>query len=40
MLNSGEIPNLFAADEFESIIAAVRPSAKEHGIAEGDRLVI
>lgn len=39
MLNSGEVPNLFPADEYERIIAAVRPSAKEHGIAEGDRLV-
>ena len=38
MLNSGEVPNLFAADEYEQIISAVRPSAKEQGIAEGDRL--
>ncbi len=37
MLNSGEVPNLFAADEFEKIIAATRSSAKEHGISEGDR---
>lgn len=37
MLNSGEVPNLFAADEYEAIIANMRPKAKEHGIAEGDR---
>ncbi len=37
MLNSGEVPNLFAADEYERIITAVRPSAKEQGIPEGDR---
>ncbi|CAI8029533.1 Dynein heavy chain 6, axonemal [Geodia barretti] len=37
MLNSGEVPNLFPADEYEQIIAQVRPKAKEHGIAEGDR---
>jgi len=37
MLNSGEVPNLFPADEYEQIIAAVRPKAKDHGIAEGDR---
>jgi len=39
MLNSGEVPNLFPADEYEQIIAAVRPKAKDHGIAEGDRCV-
>ena len=37
MLNSGEVPNLFPAEEYEKIIAAVRPKAKEHGISEGDR---
>ena len=37
MLNSGEVPNLFAADEYERIITATRPSATEHGISEGDR---
>ena len=37
MLNSGEVPNLFPADEYEKIIAAVRPKAKEFGISEGDR---
>lgn len=37
MLNSGEVPNLFAADEYEAIIAQTRPSAKEQGISEGDR---
>ena len=37
MLNSGEVPNLFPADEYEQIIAQVRPKAKEHGISEGDR---
>lgn len=37
MLNSGEVPNLFAADEFEHIIAFTRPYAKEKGISEGDR---
>lgn len=37
MLNSGEVPNLFAADEYELIISKTRPSAKERGINEGDR---
>ena len=37
MLNSGEVPNLFPAEEYESIIAAMRPKAKEHGVSEGDR---
>ena len=37
MLNSGEVPNLFAADEYEGIIAKTRPSAMERGISEGDR---
>ena len=39
MLNSGEVPNLFPPDEYEQIIAAVRPKAMDHGIAEGDRWV-
>jgi dynein heavy chain len=37
MLNSGEVPNLFAADEYEQIIQATRPKAKELGISEQDR---
>ena len=40
MLNSGEVPNLFPSDEYEQIISAVRPKAKDHGIAESDRYVI
>lgn len=39
MLNSGEVPNLFPSDEYEKIIAAMRPKAKECGIPEGDRCV-
>lgn len=37
MLNSGEVPNLFAADEYEQIISKMRPNAKDRGISEGDR---
>lgn len=37
MLNSGEVPNLFAADEYEQIIQVTRPKAKEVGISEQDR---
>lgn len=37
MLNSGEVPSLFAADEYEQIILKIRPIAKEYGISEGDR---
>ncbi|XP_065911794.1 dynein axonemal heavy chain 6-like [Dysidea avara] len=37
MLNSGEVPNLFEADEYEKIIAATRPLAKDHGVSEQDR---
>ena len=40
MLNSGEVPNLFAPDEYEHIIVSTRPSAKEQGINEGDRCVL
>lgn len=32
-----QVPNLFAADEYEQVIAQVRPLAKEQGIPEGDR---
>lgn len=37
ILNSGEVPNLFEADEYEQILSAVRPEAKDVGIAEQDR---
>ena len=37
MLNSGEVPNLFPADEYEKIIQTIRPKAKEAGISEQDR---
>ncbi|GJQ70897.1 hypothetical protein Trydic_g814 [Trypoxylus dichotomus] len=37
MLNSGEVPNLFEADELEKVIIACRPAAKENGIAETNR---
>ncbi len=37
MLNSGEVPNLFEKDEFEQILAAMRPKAKEAGISEENR---
>jgi len=37
ILNSGEVPNLFEADEFERNIIACRPAAKDAGIPEGNR---
>lgn len=37
MLNSGEVPNLFEKDELEQVLAAMRPRAKEAGIAEDNR---
>ena len=37
ILNSGEVPNLFEKDDLEQVLAAVRPMAKEAGIAEGNR---
>uniref|UniRef100_A0A1I8GGQ9 DHC_N2 domain-containing protein n=1 Tax=Macrostomum lignano TaxID=282301 RepID=A0A1I8GGQ9_9PLAT len=37
ILNSGEVPNLFEADEKERLIIGCRPAAKEVGIAEGNR---
>lgn len=37
MLNSGEVPNLFPADEYEQIIQVTRPKAKEAGVSEQDR---
>ncbi|XP_043475594.1 dynein axonemal heavy chain 6 isoform X1 [Leptopilina heterotoma] len=36
-LNSGEVPNLFEADELEKAIIATRLAAKEAGIHESDR---
>lgn len=33
----GEVPNLFESDEYEKVIQAVRPFAKEAGISEGNR---
>ncbi|KAL7297685.1 hypothetical protein TKK_0009351 [Trichogramma kaykai] len=36
-LNSGEVPNLFEADELERAIIATRPAAKEAGIDESNR---
>ena len=37
ILNSGEVPNLFDAEELERVIIGCRPAAKEVGIAEGNR---
>ncbi|KAF5287317.1 hypothetical protein FQR65_LT02190 [Abscondita terminalis] len=37
ILNSGEVPNLFEADELEKVIIGCRPAAKDYGIAEGNR---
>jgi len=37
ILNSGEVPNLFEADEFERNIIACRPAAKDAGLPEGNR---
>ena len=37
ILNSGEVPNLFEADEYERVIIGCRPAAKEAGIPEGSR---
>ncbi|XP_023289677.1 dynein heavy chain 6, axonemal [Orussus abietinus] len=36
-LNSGEVPNLFEADELEKAIIATRPAAKAIGITEDNR---
>ncbi|XP_065162410.1 dynein axonemal heavy chain 6 isoform X2 [Atheta coriaria] len=37
LLNSGEVPNLFEADELEKVIITCRPAAKQAGIAESNR---
>ncbi|XP_071446254.1 dynein axonemal heavy chain 6 [Hetaerina americana] len=37
ILNSGEVPNLFEADEYEMVVQGVRSAAKKVGIAEGNR---
>ncbi|CAH1180440.1 unnamed protein product [Phaedon cochleariae] len=37
LLNSGEVPNLYEADEYEKVIIGCRPAAKEAGIDEGNR---
>ncbi|XP_057658316.1 dynein axonemal heavy chain 6 isoform X1 [Diorhabda carinulata] len=37
LLNSGEVPNLYEADEYEKVIIGVRPAAKEAGIDEANR---
>ncbi|XP_012153033.2 dynein heavy chain at 16F [Megachile rotundata] len=36
-LNTGEVPNLYEADELEKVIIATRPAAKEAGIPEANR---
>ncbi|KAI4494191.1 hypothetical protein M0802_009060 [Mischocyttarus mexicanus] len=36
-LNTGEVPNLYEADELEKVIIATRPTAKQNGIDESDR---
>nr|XP_050848639.1 dynein axonemal heavy chain 6 [Vespula vulgaris] len=36
-LNTGEVPNLYEADELEKVIIATRPAAKDFGIDETDR---
>nr|XP_031828293.1 dynein heavy chain 6, axonemal [Nomia melanderi] len=36
-LNTGEVPNLYEADELEKAIIATRPAAKEAGISESNR---
>nr|XP_033183004.1 dynein heavy chain 6, axonemal [Bombus vancouverensis nearcticus] len=36
-LNTGEVPNLYEADELEKVIIATRPAAKQAGIHEGNR---
>ncbi|XP_076377925.1 dynein heavy chain at 16F [Megalopta genalis] len=36
-LNTGEVPNLYDADELEKVIIATRPAAKEAGISETNR---
>lgn len=33
----GDVPNLFESDEYEKVIMAVRPVAKQSGISEGNR---
>lgn len=37
ILNSGDVPNLFEADEYEKVMTACRPDAKKTGIDEGNR---
>lgn len=37
ILNSGEVPGLFEADELEKAIIATRPDAKQAGIPESNR---
>ncbi|KAF0301061.1 Dynein heavy chain 6, axonemal [Amphibalanus amphitrite] len=37
ILNSGEVPSLYDPEEYEKVIIASRPFAKQAGIPEGDR---
>ncbi|KAL1130882.1 hypothetical protein AAG570_012123 [Ranatra chinensis] len=37
ILNSGEVPNLFESDDYEKVIIACRPPAKDAGIGESNR---
>ena len=39
LLHVNQVPNLFEPDEYEKIIAATRPLAKDHGISEQDRSI-
>ncbi|XP_076676367.1 dynein heavy chain at 16F [Andrena cerasifolii] len=36
-LNTGEVPNLYEADELEKVIISTRPAAQKAGISEGNR---
>lgn len=39
ILNSGEVPNLFAPDEYENIVDTLRPKAKEDGKETRDEIL-
>ncbi|GIQ91203.1 dynein heavy chain, partial [Kipferlia bialata] len=38
ILNTGEVPNMYEADEIDKICNDLRPVAKEHGLASRDAI--
>uniref|UniRef100_T1J4J2 AAA+ ATPase domain-containing protein n=1 Tax=Strigamia maritima TaxID=126957 RepID=T1J4J2_STRMM len=40
LLNSGEVPGMYASEDIEAVMIAIRPLAKDAGLNEGNREVV